>query len=144
MKRSSGMVRRASIAAASFSIFFCPQPSSASRRARRRVRGQAEEVGRGMQEAGFVQLRHLFLAQSFDVERVAADHMLQPGLDLGRADEAAGAAPDRLALGADGEAAAVGAVVGEDIWGASSGRRSSTTSTTCGITSPARWMTTKS
>ena len=80
-----------------------------------RVRGQAEDVGRLADQPRLEQLRHLLAPEPLDVERVAADEVAQPLGDLGGADQAAGAAPHRLALGPQREAAADRAVVGEDV-----------------------------
>src|SRR3954454_22945419 len=55
------------------------------------------------------------LAQALDIEGVAADEVAQPLDRLGVADQAAGAAPDHLALRPDGGAAADRAVVGEPV-----------------------------
>ena len=94
------------------------RPSRGSSRELRqalRVRGQAEDVGGLPDQPRLEQLRHLLAAEPLDVERVAADEVAQPLGDLGRADQAAGAAPHRLALGPQREAAADRAVVGEPV-----------------------------
>ena len=69
--------------------------------------------------------------------------MAQPLDPLRRADQPAGAADVDLAFLAHRLAAAFGAMVGEDVGrrGSSSGVRFSTT---CGMTSPARWISTRS
>ena len=57
----------------------------------------------------------LFRAQPFDVESTAADEMPKPFISLRGADEATGAAADRVALFANGIRATFGAEVGEDV-----------------------------
>ena len=145
MKRSSGMRRRASIAAFRFSTFFSPQPSSCSGGQALGVLGQAEDVGRRLDQAGFQELRHLLLAQALDVEGDARHEVAQPLGELAGADEAAGAAADapRRRL-AHGEAAAdAGSGPGSEGLAAPAGP-CGTTSTTWGMTSPARWTMTVS
>src|SRR5262250_1035174 len=100
MKRSSAMVRRASMARSRLAIDWRPQPSRSSRAAARAV------LPEGLDMAA---------AQAVDVEGAAADEMLQPLDRLGLADQPAGAAPHRLARLADGEAVADRAMVGERV-----------------------------
>ena len=76
---------------------------------------QAEDVGGRMQPAELDELDDGLFAQPLDVERAAADEMLQPLDPLRRADQPAGAADVDLALLGDRFAVAFGAMVGEDV-----------------------------
>ena len=82
----------------------------------------------------------LFGAQPFDVERRAADEMLELFHRLRRADQPAGATPHRVALFADCLGLPhSGQTSGEHIgFGLRPGRLVRSTSATFGITSPAR------
>src|SRR6185312_3579890 len=74
---------------------------------------EAEDVGGRFQPAFLPQLFDALLAETVDIEGVAADEMLEALDRLGRADEAAGAAAHDHALLADGVAVADRAAVGE-------------------------------
>src|SRR3546814_12686789 len=74
---------------------------------------QTEDVARPPDQAGLVERLDLLGTETFDVEGVAADEVPQPLDRLGRTDQPAGAAPDRLALGADGVGIAAWALVGK-------------------------------
>ena len=96
MKRSSAILRRASMALNRFSIDLAPKPFLFGEPL---VLGQArvallqrEDVGRLHDAALVVEQLDLLLAEPLDVEGVARDEMLEPLLGLRRADEAAGAA----------------------------------------------------
>src|SRR3546814_8588916 len=67
-------------------------------------------------DLGLVERLDLLGTETFDVEGVAADEVPQPLDRLGRTDQPAGAAPDRLALGADGVGIAAWALVGKHIF----------------------------
>ena len=121
MKRSSLTLRRASIASNSFLAEVSPHPSrSASLVLARLSRLQREDVGRRLDQAVVVEGLDVLLAETFDVEGVARDEMLEPLDPLRRADQPAGAAPDRILLAgvgidlARGMAAAGGADGGKD------------------------------
>ena len=89
----------------------------------------------------------LLVAQALDVEGVARDEMPEPLDRLGRADQAAGAAAHRLLAVSCSRTAwlpQTGQSVGKLVGLRRRGRFSETTSTICGMTSPARWMTTVS
>ena len=90
------MLRRASMAAKSFSTDLSPKPfflgQALVRRQARVARLQREDVGRLHDAALVVEQLDLLLAQALDVEGVARDEVLEPLLGLRRADEAAGAA----------------------------------------------------
>src|SRR3546814_5667399 len=77
---------------------------------------QTEDVARPPDQAGLVERLDLLGTETFDVEGVAADVVPQPPDRLGRTDQPAGAAPDRLALGADGVGLAAWALVGQHIF----------------------------
>ena len=112
MKRSRGICRRSSIAFFRFSTFFLPQPGSSASRSSFR---QLEDVCGLADQSRLQQLRHLLAAEAFDVEGIPADEVAQAFGDLGGADQAAGAATDRLALRPHREAAADRAMVGEPV-----------------------------
>ncbi len=76
---------------------------------------EAEDVGGRMEPAELDKLDDGLFAQALDVERSAADEMLEALDPLRRADQAAGAADVDLALLGDRLAPALGAMVGEDI-----------------------------
>ena len=104
---------------------------------------EAEDVGGRVQPAELDELGDGLLAQPLDVERAARDEMAQPLEALRRADQAAGAADVDLAF--------LGDRLGLRIRGNGRGRRKAARgssrvrfSTTCGMTSPARWMRTRS
>ena len=59
---------------------------------------QPENIGRRVDEFIFPQLANALIAETFDIEGVAAGKMAQPFDRLRGADEAAGAAPHRHAL----------------------------------------------
>ena len=86
----------------------------------------------------------LLLAEPFYVERIAGDEMPDALDRLRRADQPAGAAPDRLALLAHRVAVADRAAIGEHVGHEVLGRFSGRISRICGMTSPARWMMTVS
>ena len=74
---------------------------------------QAEDVGRRLDQVVLIERLDVLVAEPFDVEGAARDEMAQPLHRLGRADEAAGAAPHDLAFLAHGVGAADRALVGE-------------------------------
>ena len=107
--------------------------------------GHAElvQVGKRADDAAVDQLIDQLVAQAFDVHRPAAGEMQHRLLALRRAEQAAAAAPVGLAFLAHDRAAAHRALALEHLRRsndapASAGRRSATTPTTSGITSPAR------
>ena len=116
MKRSSGMVRRASIASSRFlTEDFAPALAIQQLGA---PAVQAEDVGRRPDQVVLIEGFDVLVAQAFDVEGAARDEMAQPLHRLGRADEAAGAAAHHLAFLAHGVGAADRAFVGELVFGA--------------------------
>ena len=76
---------------------------------------QPENVGGRLQPAELEELDDGLFAQPLDVERAAADEMLQPLDPLRRADQPAGAANIDLAFLGDRFALAFRAMVGEDV-----------------------------
>ena len=109
MKRSSGMRRRASIARDRLRADSLPQPSRVGDL--RLALRQLEQVGRAVQPAFVVEFLDGLLAEPVDVEGGARDEMDQPFDALRGADQAAGAAPHRLARRTHGMAAADRTVV---------------------------------
>ena len=103
MKRSSRTVRRASMAANSFSARSRPSPSrSASFVVERLSRAaKSEDVGRRLDQTVVVEGLDVLLAEALDIEGVARHEMLQALDPLRRADQPAGAAPDRILLAGD-------------------------------------------
>ena len=104
---------------------------------------QPEDVGGRMKPAELDEFGDRLLAQPLDVERAARHEMPEPLEPLRRADQAAGAANVDLAFLGDRLALAFA----DNGRGRRTASRASSRvkfSTTCGITSPARWMRTRS
>ena len=108
--RAGSGSRRASIEAKRLSTDFSFQPFA--RQQFVAVPAEPEDIRRGMQPTQFDELDQGLFSEAVDVERSAADEMLQPLDALRRADQPAGAADIDLALGRDRFAGAFGAVVG--------------------------------
>ena len=110
---------------------------------------EPENVGRMLDQTVAVKRLDLFEAQPLDVESVAADEVAEPLDRLRRADQRARAAADRIGccvslMLAHRFEPQAGHVFGNSYRFAFFGRFPMTTSTICGITSPARWMITVS
>src|SRR5689334_20248127 len=78
------------------------------------VRGQAEDIGGLLDPAEIEEFDEGLLAKSLDIERAAADEMLEPFEPLGGTDQPAGAADIDFAFLRHCVRLAFGAVGGED------------------------------
>ena len=139
-KRGPSGSRFASIAASRLSTDFSFQPSRPSKLVADAV--QTEDVGGRMQPAQLDEFRDRLLAQPLDVERPRDTKCRRRSKrwagQISPPVQRTSTSPflsDRFAL-------AFGAMVGEDVGLAASSRVRF--STTCGMTSPARWMRTRS
>ena len=150
MKRSSAISRRASMALNRLRTDDSPKPSCSSSLIFAIARFEREDVARLLDPALLEEQLDLLLAQPLDVEGAARDEMLQVLDLLIRAGELAGAACDHpLTAGRGGLAHHRGvqrtrAMTGKLVRLRPFGRFSSTTPSTCGMTSPARWIVTVS
>jgi hypothetical protein len=102
------------------------------------------EIGHGLDDLEFGEVAEDALAEAFDVHRAARREVLDAAAHLRGADHAAGAPPRGLLGIALELRAALRALRGISNGFAPFGRFSSTTATSCGITSPARRITTVS
>ena len=150
MKRSSAIVRRASMASNRLRTDVSPKPSVLQHDLSCCFFSKREDVGRLLHPFFLEEQLDLLLAQAFDVEGAARAEQLQVLDLLERAGKLAGAAGAGALLAGRGLLAHhVGVQIARAFLGklygfASFGRLSITTSTTCGMTSPARWMITVS
>ena len=144
MKRSSAMLRRASMAFSSLATDCLPAlaaSSSASRLRKRKISPSGLEPAASLRHSVFDAL----VAEAVDIEGIAADEMLQALDRLGRADEARRCSGGRaMPSSRTAWLLQTGQRSGKTKGLLPRGRFSSTTATTCGMTSPARWMMTVS